>query len=56
MGWKAERQDSRAKYIIKMGNSKCVPGKFSELLQKVYILRIETPGGGGYGSVSQNEL
>jgi N-methylhydantoinase B len=25
------------------------PGKFSELLRKGDVLRIETPGGGGYG-------
>ncbi|HWQ73230.1 MAG TPA: hydantoinase B/oxoprolinase family protein [Desulfitobacteriaceae bacterium] len=42
--------------IIKNGQQQFRPGKFSELLQKGDILKIETPGGGGYGSVSQNEL
>ena len=35
--------------IIKNGQSQLRPGKFCELLQKGDILRIETPGGGGYG-------
>jgi N-methylhydantoinase B len=35
--------------IIKNGQPQLRPGKFSELLNKGDILRIETPGGGGYG-------
>jgi N-methylhydantoinase B len=39
--------------IIRNGQQQLRPGKFSELLQKGDILRIETPGGGGYGNKSE---
>ena len=35
--------------IIRKGRQIKKPGKFYELLSKGDILRIETPGGGGYG-------
>jgi N-methylhydantoinase B len=35
--------------VIKGGKKLERPGKFSELLRKGDILRVETPGGGGYG-------
>jgi N-methylhydantoinase B len=35
--------------VIRGGKKLERPGKFSELLRKGDILRIETPGGGGYG-------
>lgn len=38
--------------IIKNGRQHLCPGKFREILQRGDILRIETPGGGGYGKTS----
>jgi N-methylhydantoinase B len=35
--------------VIKNGQEKEMPGKFYETLEKGDSLRIETPGGGGYG-------
>ena len=35
--------------IIRSGQVKDMPGKFSERLKKGDIIRMETPGGGGYG-------
>jgi len=32
-----------------------MPGKFSERLNQGDIVRIETPGGGGYGTMPQPE-
>jgi N-methylhydantoinase B/acetone carboxylase, alpha subunit len=39
--------------IIKNGQNQLRPGKFRDLLQRGDILRIETPGGGGYGNKSE---
>lgn len=39
--------------VIKGGEKSERPGKFSEQLQKGDILRIETPGGGGFGDISE---
>ncbi len=36
--------------VIKNGRKKINPGKFSEVLHKGDIIRIETPGGGGHGT------
>ncbi|MBF0475606.1 MAG: hydantoinase B/oxoprolinase family protein [Deltaproteobacteria bacterium] len=36
--------------VIKAGVPGDRPGKFSEVLQKGDVIRIETPGGGGYGT------
>ncbi len=35
--------------VIREGKERIMPGKFSEVLKKGDIVRIETPGGGGYG-------
>lgn len=37
--------------IIKDGEEKIMPGKFNVVLNKGDVVRIETPGGGGYGKV-----
>jgi len=35
--------------VIREGKEMVQPGKFSMILKQGDILRIETPGGGGYG-------
>ncbi|PVU72097.1 hypothetical protein DDW07_02600, partial [Acidilobus sp. SCGC AC-742_E15] len=40
--------------IIQNGQKKEMPGKFFVKLRKGDILRIETPGGGGYGQMDNN--
>ncbi len=35
--------------VIREGKERTMPGKFSERLNKGDVVRIETPGGGGYG-------
>jgi len=39
--------------IIRDGQQQQMPGKFSARLGKGDLLRIETPGGGGYGAVPE---
>jgi N-methylhydantoinase B len=41
--------------IIQNGQKKEMPGKFFVKLRKGDILRIETPGGGGYGSIKPDK-
>lgn len=41
--------------IFHKGQQRKMPGKFSERLEKGDIIRIETPGGGGYGHTSRTE-
>ncbi|MCW8860037.1 MAG: hydantoinase B/oxoprolinase family protein, partial [Deltaproteobacteria bacterium] len=41
--------------ILRNGQKQQMPGKFSERLAKGDIIRIETPGGGGYGPSSKTE-
>ncbi|WP_457570502.1 hydantoinase B/oxoprolinase family protein [Desulfovulcanus sp.] len=41
--------------IIQNGQAKEMPGKFHAKLNKGDILRIETPGGGGYGNCAPNK-